>query len=139
MTDHTTSPPYAVVVDDNPAILLHMVDVLTEAGFSVLAAADVESASKHLQAYGDVVVLLFTNVELSGSDTGFALAREAADRWPQMAILVSSGRFSPEPGDMPADAVFIAKPYSDDAVLAQARQLFEHKNPALMAAGQLAL
>lgn len=43
-------------------------------------------------------------------------AREVAERWPSVTILVASGRMRPEPDELPPAAVFIQKPFSADVV-----------------------
>lgn len=124
--------PYAVVVDDNAVILLHAADILTDAGFSVFATGASDEALGWLEARGDGIVLLFTNVEIPGPMNGFGLARYAAEKWPNVAVLVSSGRFEPKPGDMPADAIFLAKPFSENDVLSGVRRALSIKRPVLV-------
>jgi hypothetical protein len=43
--------------------------------------------------------------------------------WPEIAILVTSGRIQPDPGTLPAGAAFIAKPYKADALIGQLAEL----------------
>ncbi|MCX8253446.1 Response regulator receiver domain-containing protein [Beijerinckiaceae bacterium RH AL1] len=139
MEDQRPSPdPYAVVVDDNPVILLFATEILTAAGFSVFAAADAAEAQAWFQQHGDAIVLLFTNVELGDGLNGFALARQVAARWPRTGILVSSGQLVPQAGDMPADAAFLPKPFIGSDVVARARDVVELKRPGLVEVHQLA-
>ncbi|GEO15860.1 hypothetical protein [Microvirga aerophila] len=49
-----------------------------------------------------------------GSMNGFELARQARDCWPRISIV--SGRAAPAHGDLPEQAVFIAKPYRPAAI-----------------------
>ena len=51
-----------------------------------------------------------------GGADGFGLARAVAERWPDIGILVASGRARAEEGDMPDGAVFVAKPFSADVI-----------------------
>lgn len=55
--------------------------------------------------------------------TGLALAGTIGDRWPEIVILVTSGRIQPDPGTLPAGATFIAKPYKADALIGQLAEL----------------
>lgn len=53
---------------------------------------------------------------------GFALSRYVVRYWPEIEIVVASGRTSPEDGDMPEKATFISKPFSAELVLAHLRE-----------------
>lgn len=104
--------PFALVVEDDPFILEHACDILDKAGFHLFSASDGDGAKDILDTNGASITLLFTDVEMPGSIDGFALARYAASRWPEIAIVVASGRVSPKEGQMPPRATFIAKPFS---------------------------
>lgn len=98
--------PYALVVDDDAM----------EAGFRCLEASTGDEAVEVLKKHDDSITLLFTDVEMPGSMNGFALARHVAKHWPDVEIVVASGRISPADGDMPEKATFISKPFSADLV-----------------------
>lgn len=108
--------PYALVVDDDVLILLNAMDILTDAGFRPLEAYSVDTAEAVLVEYADEITLLFTDVHMPGTRDGFDLARLTAERWPEIGIMVSSGVARPEPGQMPAGALFVQKPFSADAI-----------------------
>ncbi len=108
--------PYALVVDDDVLILLHACDILRDAGFRALEAMNVDAALAQLEQYQTEVVLLLTDVQMPGGRDGFDLAREVAERWPSVKILVASGRMMPETGQLTGGAVFIQKPFSADVV-----------------------
>jgi hypothetical protein len=42
---------------------------------------------------------------------GYTLARAVHARWPDIAIVITSGRKEPSIGDVPVGGRFIAKPY----------------------------
>jgi CheY-like chemotaxis protein len=67
----------------------------------------------------DVVI---TDIERPGSMDGIALARVISRRWPQAGLIVSSGRLTPLPGELPSGAVFMPKPNT-------ARMLLHHLVP----------
>src|SRR3954452_11041774 len=63
-----------------------------------------------LEATADVRALV-TDVEIPGSLDGFTLARVVKQAWPQIGIVVTSGRMAPGPKELPSGALFIPKPY----------------------------
>ena len=90
--------------------------ILEEVGFQVLTAMHADDALQHLRENGHTITLLFTDVEMPGSLDGFGLARHTADTWPNVAIVVASGRRAPREGEMLGKATFIDKPFSVDRV-----------------------
>lgn len=111
-----STEPYALVVDDDAMILMHACDIVQDVGFRSLEASTGDEAIEVLQKYEDSIVLLFTDVEMPGSMNGFALARHVAEHWPDVEIVLASGRMSPADGDMPDKATFISKPFSAELV-----------------------
>lgn len=125
--------PYALVVDDDALVLIVSCTMIEEAGFRPLEASDVKEALEVLEKLGDKVVLLFTDVEMPGGADGFHLAREVARRWPEIAIVVASGRVAPDPGDMPEKATFLSKPFSSSVVHEHLRHFLpDGKRPAAL-------
>jgi CheY-like chemotaxis protein len=111
-----SSAPYALVVDDDALIRMSAMDILEDAGFRTFEAPDGDAAMALLAEQHVVIVLLFTDVQMPGSRNGFAVARETADQWPHISIVVASGAARPDPGDLPEGACFIAKPFSAEMV-----------------------
>ncbi len=117
MTDPADpSIPYALVVDDDGLIRLDAMDILQEAGFRTFEASDGDKAIALLAREHALIFLVFTDVQMPGSRDGFAVARETAQRWPHIAIVVASGQAHPGPGDMPEGARFIGKPFTAELV-----------------------
>ena len=115
--------PAALVVDDDALIRMTACDILEDAGFETLEARDVDEALLVMGQHHAAVQLLFTDVEMPGSRDGFALAREVAQRWPHVGILVASGNVKPDPDAMPDGAVFIGKPFSAEVVHTRVREI----------------
>jgi two-component system, response regulator PdtaR len=105
------SPTVALVVEDEPLIMMEAVDILEGDGFRVLEAWSADRALALLEEQGPVD-LLFTDVHMPGDLDGFALARAVRDRFPGTAIVICSGHVKPGPEDLPEGAVFIDKPFS---------------------------
>lgn len=117
MTDPADpSIPYALVVDDEGLIRMDAMDILQEVGFRTFEASDGDKAIALLAREHALIVLVFTDVQMPGSHDGFAVARETAQRWPYIAIVVASGQAHPGPGDMPEGARFIGKPFTAEMV-----------------------
>lgn len=117
------STPYALVVDDDGLIRMDAMDILEEAGFRTFEASDGDKAMALLVQEHDLIVLLFTDVQMPGSRDGFAVARETARRYPHIAIVVASGHLHPGPGDMPEGARFIGKPFTAGMVHDHLREI----------------
>jgi DNA-binding NtrC family response regulator len=107
--------PIALVVDDEPLILMDTADILSDEGFSVIEARSADEAYEFLHQHSSLQVL-FTDVQMSGKLDGFDLARTVAERWPHICVIVASGATTPHPGDIPANATFIKKPISPHLV-----------------------
>ncbi|MCJ2006063.1 response regulator [Methylobacterium sp. J-092] len=121
--DRTASAPYALAVDDDGLIRMDVLDILEEAGFRTLEAADGDRAITILEEHHASIALLFTDVQMPGSRDGFALAREVSRRWPDITIVVASGQVSPQPGELPDGVRFLNKPFSAEMVHDHLREI----------------
>lgn len=123
MSDDFT--PYALIADDDAIVRMLAADILSEAGFRVLEAGGVAEAISILVKQGGSIQLLFTDVQMPpGELNGFHLARECANGWPHIGILVASGMIEPSGEDLPHGARFVRKPFSADVV-------YDHLNEIL--------
>lgn len=100
----------ALVAEDDPLIRMEAADALGDVGFDVLEAGTAAKALEQLEQHPEVA-LLFTDVQMPGPFDGLALAHEARRRWPQMPIIVVSGKATPSPAQLPEGARFLSKPY----------------------------
>ncbi|WP_260598273.1 response regulator [Sphingomonas endolithica] len=123
--------PYALVVDDDPIILMGACDILEDAGFRFYEANDGDEAIELLRKYGESVVLLFSDVDMPGKTNGFALAHHVAEHWPAIEIVIASGHVMAAAGDMPEKATFLRKPFNSPMVHAHLRNILpDGKKPA---------
>ena len=100
-----------LLVEDDPLLRMTLAEVLTEAGFTVVEAADAEIALG-LVASRDDFDLLLTDINLPGAD-GFALASAARRLRPGLPVVYASGRLSEaDPQRALPGAPFLAKPFS---------------------------
>lgn len=123
--DHSSpdTRPYALVADDDGLIRMDAADIMEDAGFRTFQAADGDKAISILEEHHAVIVLLFTDVQMPGTRDGFAVAREVAQRWSHISIVVASGHLHPGPDDMPEGACFIGKPFTVDLVHDHLKQI----------------
>src|SRR6202035_4619460 len=115
-------PPNAlvVVVDDDVFERLGASVMFVDAGYRVLEAEDADEALHFFETNADIR-LLFTDVSMPGLMSGSDLAHQVAERWPEVGIIVTSGR--PRPHLLPLSMLFHDKPYEPAAVLRQAREM----------------
>ncbi|KRB49228.1 two-component system response regulator [Rhizobium sp. Root708] len=100
-----------LIVEDEPLVRMFAVDLAQDAGFETLEAEDADSALKILVAVIDICIVM-TDIDMPGSMNGLKLAEVVHDRWPNVSIVVVSGKQRPDEADLPRDAVFFSKPYS---------------------------
>ncbi len=115
--------PYALVVDDDPLIMMDTTGILEDAGFRFYEAMDGDEAKHILAENSENIVLLFSDVDMPGQTNGFALARHVAENWPAIEIVIASGHVLPKPGEMPDKATFIAKPFNKQMVHGHLRKM----------------
>ncbi|MBB3349663.1 response regulator [Sphingomonas sp. BK069] len=128
--------PYAIVVDDDPLILMDVCGILEDAGFRTHEADHGDAAILMLPKFAHTITLLFSDVDMPGDTDGFALARHVAETYPWIEIVIASGRLRPEDGDMPEKATFLSKPFSATTVHGHLRQtLPDGKKPEPLKTG----
>jgi two-component system, response regulator PdtaR len=120
------SQSLVLIVEDEALIRMSAIDMVEQTGRGIVEAVDADDAIRVLASREDIG-FLFTDVEMPGSMDGYKLARTVHARWPDIAIVITSGRKEPGIGDVPAGGRFISKPY-EAVVVAQA--LSEFVNPS---------
>jgi CheY-like chemotaxis protein len=110
------NPPVVLLVEDEPLLRLVVSDLLIEAECRVVEAANAAEALAVLEAGVGVEVLL-ADVDMPPGINGYELAQQVHAEWPQIEILITSGRAWPGEGDLPAGAAFLAKPVPNEALV----------------------
>jgi signal transduction histidine kinase len=107
-----------LVVEDEPAVRIVAVEMLTDAGFTVLAAPDGPTALQLLRE-GVAADILFSDVVMPGGMTGVDLAREARKLRPQIGVLLASGYAAEALAKHGGAGEFelISKPYDTETVI----------------------
>ena len=104
-----------LIVEDEPILLLFATDVVEEAGYEAICAANADDAIKILMARDDIRIV-FTDVRMPGSMDGMKLASFVRERWPPIEIIVTSGHMN-NAADMPSRGRFFRKPYRTQHVI----------------------
>jgi two-component system, response regulator PdtaR len=116
-----------LVVEDDLMLSLDISVALNDEGYDVIAVAKADEAIKVLETPNDIRTI-FTDIDLPGSMDGLKLAAAVRDRWPPIHIIVTTGMRAPNRDEMPANSMFIAKPYRSAEVLQVVRS-FENALP----------
>lgn len=110
--------PTVLVVEDDAQIREIVKEELEDAGYTIVLASDADAAIALLEARRDIQ-LVFTDIDMPGSMDGLKLAACVRDRWPPVHIIITTGKA--RPASIPANALFIAKPYVGRNVVAAMR------------------
>lgn len=110
MSDTFKPKNVVLVVDDEPFIRMNAMDMLEDAGFGVLEAADADEALAVLGNHPEVGVL-FTDINMPGSMDGLDLARRVHELRPDVHLIITSGKVRPSVDEIPDSGKFIEKPY----------------------------
>ena len=113
--------PVVLVIEDEPLILMHALNIVSDAGFEALEARNADEAIRILESREDIRIV-FTDINMPGSMDGLKLAHAVRHRWPPIQIIVASGYGSADKRDLPAGARFFKKPYQASHI---ARTLWE--------------
>jgi DNA-binding NtrC family response regulator len=115
--------PLVLVVEDEVFIRWNAVEIVQEAGWRAVEAANSEEALVALAEHPSVEVL-FIDVNMPGAFDGLELARQVHRTHPHIQIVVTSGKRAIPTSEIPDDGTFLPKPYGvDDLVRAVERKL----------------
>jgi CheY-like chemotaxis protein len=96
--------------------------MVEDAGFEAIAASDADDAIRILESRNDIRAV-FTDVQMPGSMDGIRLARVVRNRWPPVALIVTSGHMNVPQSDLPTGGRFLKKPYEPIQIETALRQV----------------
>lgn len=115
-TNRPRAATVVLVVEDEDLVRMNAVDMLDEAGFSVVEARHADEAWFILHERSDIGAL-FTDVDMPGTMCGLTLAGRVHEAWPDIRLVVTSGRHRLADGGLPDHGLFVPKPYSQAQVV----------------------
>ena len=120
-------PATVLIVENEALVRLELAHALSQAGLRVLEASDADEAIAMLYSHPQIE-LMVTDIMMPGSMDGIRLAHHVRDRWPPVKIIVTSGRLETELSELPADSVFIPKPFQHESLGQAVEQLIGRAN-----------
>src|SRR5580765_8012247 len=111
-----------LIVEDEHLIRMNVVELVKEAGFEAIEASDADEAIRILESRRDIRAVL-TDIQMPGSMDGLKLARAVRDRWPPIALIVTSGKTDITESDLPSGGRFLRKPCEAAEITATLREL----------------
>jgi DNA-binding NtrC family response regulator len=109
-----------LLVEDDPALLAFLADLLAGDGLNVACARTAVEALTLLET-GPLPAILITDINLAGRLSGLDLARSVAECWPGIRLLIMSGQSRPAQDQYPPRALFFTKPFAPGALIAVVR------------------
>ncbi|AXV15382.1 hypothetical protein CYG48_06535 [Neorhizobium sp. SOG26] len=106
-----------LIVEDEPLIRFDTLDTLENVGHSALEAANADEAMVLFRNHSDLDIVV-TDVNMAGSMDGIQLAQRIRAMRPSVRIIITSGVVHLDPMLLPANTIFIRKPYTHEALLA---------------------
>jgi CheY-like chemotaxis protein len=113
----TVQRAVVLVVEDEPILRMNTVDMVEEAGFEVIEAANSKQAIGVLESRSDIDILL-SDIHMPPGIDGMMLAATVRDRWPPIAIILLSGQIASTDVNIPEGGVFFSKPYRPTEIVA---------------------
>lgn len=111
-----------LVVEDEMLVRMNTVEMVEEAGYAALEAANADEALAILDRRSDIQIV-FTDINMPGSMNGIELAGAIAENWPGIRVGLTSGRFILRDEDLPENDRFILKPFDTGQIANVLRDL----------------
>jgi PAS domain S-box-containing protein len=112
-----------LLVEDEEPVRLILSEALSNAGYTVIECGSGPEALTAWEAYGDRVQLLLCDVVLPDGISGFDLSVKLTQARPGLRVLLMSGY--QEHAAAPIGAMFLAKPFSLEHMLATVRRCLD--------------
>jgi CheY-like chemotaxis protein len=121
-TDDPVECRVVLVVEDEVLVRMNAESMIEDAGFCPVSAANADEAIAILEKRADILVV-FSDIQMPGSIDGQRLALLVRDRWPPIAILLTSGFGKQLPQGLEDRAHFLPKPYTERDLTAALHRL----------------
>ncbi len=120
--DTPVSKTNVLVVEDEMVLRMRAVDIVQDAGFNAVEAINADEALTILESRSDIS-LLFTDIQMPGSIDGLKLAHAVHRRWPEIKIVLVSGKVELTDADKPAFSRFFGKPLEAKQMISEIQNM----------------
>ena len=120
--ENSVVPAVVLVVEDEMLLRMRAVDMVEDAGYIPVEAADADQAVAILESRSDIA-LMFTDIQMPGSMDGLGLAHSVHERWPPIKIIMVSGQLKLANTDIPTDSRFFEKPFEAGEMIAEMQSM----------------
>ena len=120
--ENSVVPAVVLVVEDEMLLRMRAVDMMEDAGYIPVEAADADQAVAILESRSDIA-LMFTDIQMPGSMDGLGLAHSVHERWPPIKIIMVSGQLKLANTDIPTDSRFFEKPFEAGEMIAEMQSM----------------
>jgi CheY-like chemotaxis protein len=114
MSNHCRTGRTVLIAEDEEGVRLLAAHTIKAAGFDVLTASSAEEALHFWERHSNEIVLLFTDIVMPGSLTGYDAARQIRAKSPALPVIFSSGHsgvlFS-DSVELQKGVIYLPKPY----------------------------
>jgi two-component system, response regulator PdtaR len=101
-----TEPTRVMIVEDDGIVRFPIAETLRAVGLEVIEASNADEAWSYLLS-GQIVDLIFSDIQMPGSMDGLELTRRVQERFGRIIVVLTSGRRSRRSTNHPH---FLAKP-----------------------------
>lgn len=122
MSQEADVRPVVLIVEDEPIQRMNTADMLEEAGFRAVEAANAKQAILILESHPDIRVVL-SDVDMPPGMDGMELVALVRNRWPPIALILVSGQLTISNVRLPKDALFFSKPFRPTELIAAVSRL----------------
>ena len=127
MAEAPSPETLVLVVEDEMVLRMRAVDIVEDAGFTAVEAANADQAIAILETRSDIS-LLFSDIQMPGTLDGLALACAVHERWPHIKIILVSGQVNPTGDGKPKDSRFFGKPIDSQQMIAELQDMIGKGN-----------
>jgi two-component sensor histidine kinase/CheY-like chemotaxis protein len=111
-----------LVVEDELMLRMRAADIVEDAGFTPIEAANADDALTILESRSDID-LLFTDIQMPGTMDGLKLAHAVHARWPSIKIMLVSGQVAPAETEKPVNSRFYGKPLEVKKMISELQEM----------------
>lgn len=117
-----------IIIEDDPTVLSLMVDIMGEIGAKTVPFATADDALTYLLEANQECALVIADHGVSGRIQGIRFIEMVKGRWPHIAAILTSG-YLIESTAVPANTIYLHKPWSLDDMVAAVAELLQPGNP----------